>query len=212
MYFSKLKLNESSNTKKTMTLNYNQLLKTKSLANINPLLYSKKSFSDIGFLFKFANLLMKHGKKCKAYMILYQALHLFYIKNSCFNFSNTKSKYLFTLHTKNTYKFLFIKAIFFQAVENIQPNVEVRTVKISGRKYQVPSIIHRKRQQVLAMRWIIDFAKKRKKASNMLFSECLALELFEALKKSKSGKVKQKRDMVHQQAESNRAYIRFKWW
>ena len=190
--------------------NYKQLSTTKLLFNTNPLFYNKKNFSDTGFLFKFANLLMKHGKKHKTYLILYQALYLLYIKNSRLNFMNKKSKYLFNVHTKNTWKFLFIKLLFLQAIENVQPNVEVRNVRISGRKYQVPYIIHRKRQQFLAMRWIIDSAKKRKKASNMFFSECLALELFDALKKS--GKVKQKRDMIHQQAESNRAYIRFRWW
>jgi len=193
-----------------MITNYKQLSTTKLLFNTNPLFYNKKNFSDIEFLFKFANLLMKHGKKHKTYIILYQALHLLYIKNSRLNFMNKKSKDLLNMHTKNTWKFLFIKLLFLQAIENVQPNVEVRNVKISGRKYQVPYIIHRKRQQFLAMRWIIDSAKKRKNASNMFFSECLALELFEALKKS--GKVKQKRDMIHQQAESNRAYIRFKWW
>jgi ribosomal protein S7 len=190
--------------------NYKELSTTKLLFNTNPLFYNKKNFSDIEFLFKFANLLMKHGKKYKTYIILYQALHLLYIKNSRLNFMNKKSKYLLNVHTKNTWKFLFIKLLFLQAIENVQPNVEVRNVKISGRKYQVPCIIHRKRQQFLAMRWIIDSAKKRKKTSNMFFSECLALELFDALKKS--GKVKQKRDIIHQQAESNRAYIRFKWW
>lgn len=193
-----------------MITNYKQLGIPKSLFNINPLFYNTKNFSDIEFLFKFANLLMKHGKKHKTFIILYQALHLLYIKNSRLKFMSKKSKYLLNLNTKNTLDFLFIKLIFLQAIENVQPNVEVRNVKISGRKYQVPCIIHRKRQQFLAMRWIIDSARKRKKASNIFFSECLALELFDALKKS--GKVKQKRDMIHQQAESNRAYIRFKWW
>jgi small subunit ribosomal protein S7 len=195
-----------------MITSYKQSATTKLLFNTNPLFYNKKNFSDTELLFKFANLLMRHGKKHKTYAILYQALHLLYIKNSRLNFMNMnkKSKYLLNLHTKNTREFLFIKLIFLQAIENVQPNVEVRNVKISGRKYQVPYIIHRKRQQFLAMRWIIDCAKKRKKASNMFFSECLSLELFDALKKF--GKVKQKRDMIHQQAESNRAYIRFKWW
>lgn len=193
-----------------MKFNSNLLLKTKSLSNINPLLNVEKNVSHIGFVEKFANLLMKHGKKCQAYTIVYQALHLLHIKNSSLNFSIKKNKYLFSFSKKNTCEFLFIKLLFSQAIENIQPTVEVRNVKISGRSYQVPCIIHRKRQQTLAMRWVIDFARKRKKNSNILFSECLALELFEALKKS--GKIKQKRDSLHQQAESNRAYIRFKWW
>lgn len=104
----------------------------------------------------------------------------------------------------------FAEKLLLQAIENVQPSVEVRSVKVSGRTYQVPAIVSKKRQQVLAIKWIIDLAKKKQKNSNINFSECLALELFEALKKS--GKAKQKRDLLHQLAESNRAYMRFKWW
>lgn len=211
-------------TKKTKSLiNSNQSLKTKSLLNISSLLNVRENCYNIGLPEKFVNLLMKHGKKSKAYTILYQALTLLYVKNSFLKMPLIKTQYtnlllnrnnknidLNRLNKKNKDKSIFMKTLFLQAIENVQPNVEVRSVKVSGRTYQVPSIIYRKRQQILAMRWIIDFAKKRKKTSNNSFSECLALELFEALKKS--GKVKQKRDMLHQQAESNRAYMRFKWW
>lgn len=214
----------NKNTK--LLLNEKKPLKTKSLSNINPLLNSQKNFSSTAVLpEKFINLLMRHGKKCKAYTILYQALSLLYIKNaslSKFSFmqpaksnkllhgKNDKNIGLHKFNKKNINKSIFMKKLLLQAIENVQPSVEVRNVKVSGRTYQVPSIVYRKRQQILAIRWIIDFAKKRKKTSNASFSECLSLELFEALKKS--GKVKQKRDMVHQLAESNRAYIRYKWW
>ncbi len=184
-----------------------QSLKTKVLLNINPLLNINRNSFSIKLPEKFINLLMKHGKKSKAYIILYQALNLLYIKSLSLN---TKNLDLQRFTEKNVNKSMFLKEILSQAIENVQPSVEIRNVKVSGRTYQVPSIVYRKRQQILAMRWIIDFAKERKKKSSNSFSECLALELFEALKKS--GKVKQKKDRLHQQAESNRAYMRYKWW
>ena len=217
MCFLKHKSSANFNKKTKLLINTKQSSKTirscfatKSLLNINPLLNTKKNCSSIGLPEKFVNLLMKHGKKCKAYTVLYQALSLLYIKNLSLKIRNDKNIDLRKVNQENTSKFVFMKTLLLLAIENIQPSVEVRNVRVSGRTYQVPSIIYRKRQQILAIRWIIDFAKKRKKVSNSNFSECLALELFEALKKS--GKVKQKRDMLHQQAESNRAYMRFKWW
>ncbi len=195
----------------------------KSLLNTNLLLNNKEKFSNIKLIEKFVNLLMKHGKKSKAYTILYQALNLVYVKNSFLKMPLVKTQHrnsflnrneknidINKLNKEKNNKSIFMKTLLFQAIENIQPSVEVRNVKVSGRTYQVPSIISRKRQQIVAIRWIIDFAKKRKKTSNNSFAECLALELFEALKKS--GKLKLKRDTLHQQAESNRAYMRFKWW
>ena len=70
------------NKKTKLLVNTKQSLKTKSLVNINSLLIIKKNFSNIGLPEKFASLLMKHGKKCKAYTILHQALNLLYAKNS----------------------------------------------------------------------------------------------------------------------------------
>ncbi len=156
-----------------------QSLKTKSLLNINPLSNVHKNSSIIGLSEKFINLLMKHGKKNKAYTIVYQALSLLYAKTL---FLNTKNPDLYRFTTKNKDKSMLMKKILLQAIENVQPSVEVRSVKVSGRTYQVPSIIYRKRQQILAMRWIIDFAKERKKKSSNRFSESLAVELFETLK------------------------------
>ncbi len=267
------------------------------LYNINPLLnivYSTNS-SNLALQEKFANLLMKNGKKCKAYTILYQALKLFYIKSFSTFFLNSKAintetflftylikkmgnarfkklnnvfknhffaaKHLnkkiqiskfkiskncfkpatsFSLNQKNflrvnekcqtenliskkknpsnlnlkqslyKYKNAFANTLLFIAIENVKLTVEVKNVKVSGKTYNVPSIIHEKRQISLAIKSIIEFAKQRKKSSNSNFSECLALELFDALKKT--GKVKQKKEYIHQLAESNRAYVRFKWW
>lgn len=248
---------------------------------------------------KFINLVMKNGKKSKAYTILYKAFKLLYLKNLHFfvksvknkntkdisgSFLNNLSQFKYKsfiiskkvddgikvlpfsnevnkikkneglkdntglkdlkenslkvkkisiqkekpiilgkkttliekkfFSTRKTNKpvkqLIFTENLVLQAIENVQPSVEVRSVKVSGRSYQVPAIVSKKRQQVLAMKWIIDSARKKQKSSNNDFSECLAIELFEALKAS--GKVKQKKDFLHQQAESNRAYMRFKWW
>ncbi len=104
----------------------------------------------------------------------------------------------------------FANNLLFEAIENVKPTVEVKNVKVSGRTYNVPCIIHEKRQMLLAIKWIIEFARKRKQNSNSTFPECLALELLDAFKKT--GKVKQKKENIHKLAESNRAYIRFRWW
>ena len=74
----------------------------------------------------------------------------------------------------------------------------------------MPSLIPKKRQEALAIRWIIDAAKIRKKNSKISFAECLAIEFIEASKNQ--GKPRQKRDELHKLAELNRAYIRFRWW
>ncbi len=120
----------------------------------------------------------------------------------------TRSKNL--NRNKNVFSSIFAKKLLFKAIDNVKPSVEIRSVKVSGRTHQVPAIIYQKRQTVLAMRWLIESCLKKKKTSNLTFSECLANELFEAL--NKYGKVRQKRDALHKAAESNRASIRFKWW
>lgn len=177
---------------------------------------------------KFVNLLMKHGNKAKAYNILYDALQILYskkIENLPSNNKSYETKFISqkifkklpvtaspplggkTFTAKNN---MFSKKLLTVALNNIRPNVEVRTVKVAGKTYQVPAIIYKKRQQTLAIRWIIEAARKRKQNSNADMGECLALELFEAL--NKQGKVKQKTDIMHKLAESNRSYMRFKWW
>ena len=100
--------------------------------------------------------------------------------------------------------------LFIKAVENVKPSVETRNVKVSGMTYPVPAVIGKHRQQILAIRWLIECATKNKKNTSISFCECLASELYEAL--ISSGKAKQKRDAMHKHAEYNRAYIRFKWW
>jgi len=145
------------------------------------------------FVEKFINFLMIHGKKMKAYTIFYESLNL--IKK--------------TSIIKNSISFSALNIVF-QAVENVKPNLEVRKVRIAGMTYQVPSLLSQKRQETLAIRWIIESAKKRKMQSKLSFSECLSQEIIDAYKKQ--GQACQKRDELHKIAEANRAYIRYRWW
>ena len=191
--------------------------------------------TEIELYEKFINLLMIHGKKIKAYNILYDSLKFLESKNLRFAKSNqvkfvlldpfqtsferagsrSLKNEVFLVKDQAISNNQFFKDIstfnfLFKAIKNVKPSVEVRKVRKGGRIYQVPSLIPKKRQEALAIRWIIDAAKIRKKNSKMSFAECLAIEFVEASKNQ--GKPRQKRDELHKLAELNRAYIRFRWW
>jgi small subunit ribosomal protein S7 len=165
----------------------------------------KLSSSQIELYDKFMNLLMIDGKKIKAYNIFYDSLRCLEVKNienplhSFKQYGDPKSQ-----------NDILARTVLFEAVKNVEPSVEVRKVRKGGITYQVPALIPKKRQETLAIRWIIDAARNRKKNSKASFAECLAVELTEASKKL--GKPRQKRDELHKLAELNRAYIRFRWW
>lgn len=101
-------------------------------------------------------------------------------------------------------------SIVLQAINNVKPNLEVRKVRKSGRTILVPRIVPTTRQEVLAMRWIIESARQKRRKSKLSFSECLALEFFYAFQKK--GQARQKRDELHKIAHANRAFLRFRWW
>ena len=181
---------------------------TKSVHNLNKqnlLLISK--VSNLTLSEKFINLLMINGKKIKAYNIFYESLRFLEEKNFLNSLKSSKHSLELKAQAKGA---IFTRNLIVKAIENIKPSVEVRKVRKGGITYQVPALIPKKRQETLAIRWIIDAAKNRKKNSKISFAECLALELTEASKKL--GKPRQKRDELHKLAESNRAYIRFRWW
>ncbi len=96
------------------------------------------------------------------------------------------------------------------AIQHCMPNVEVRKVRVAGTTYLVPSIIPKKKQEAIAIRWIIEAAKKKKKSTKLSFAQCLADELFDAF--YKQGYARTKRNELHRLAEANRAYIRYRWW
>jgi len=104
-----------------------------------------------------------------------------------------------------------VYSVFSQSLENVKPVFEVKKVRIAGSTHQVPALVSFKRQEGLAIRWIIQAAKDRKKKNGkMSFEECLAFEIVEAFKKQ--GGARHKRDDLHKLAEANRAYSHYKWW
>ncbi len=98
----------------------------------------------------------------------------------------------------------------YQAIENVKPPLELRRVRKGGTTYQVPAIVSQKRQERLAIKWIVESAYKRKNKKGNSFSESLVTEILEAF--NKTGIVRQKRDEILKIAEYNRAYTRYRWW
>lgn len=97
-----------------------------------------------------------------------------------------------------------------RALGNVEPSLEVRRKKIAGITRQIPSIVPKSRGEGLAIRWIIDSARERRRKQGKMFSECLAEELVSAY--HKTGEPRQKRDSLHKLAESNRSFLRYRWW
>lgn len=99
--------------------------------------------------------------------------------------------------------------VFETAVGNVGPKMEVRPRRVGGASYQVPSEVRGDRRISLALRWIVEFAKKRSNKEYKGYAEKLAAELLDAAKGV--GEAIKKRDTVHRMAEANRAFAHFKW-
>jgi small subunit ribosomal protein S7 len=95
------------------------------------------------------------------------------------------------------------------AMENIKPNMEVRTRRVGGAAYQVPMPVKGRRKQSLAIRWLIKSAQKRPNKQYPVFSQKLAAEIMDAYN-NKGGAVDKKRE-THRIAESNKAFSHFRW-
>ena len=134
-------------------------------------------------LSKFINFLMYDGKKTTAEKIIYLAL------------DRIKEK------TKEDP----IK-IFNEAVNNIRPNLEVRSRRVGGATYQVPVEVKVKRSETLALRWLLEATRKRK---NKTMADRLINELMDAYQKK--GLAIKKREDIHRMAESNKAFAHFRW-
>jgi len=94
--------------------------------------------------------------------------------------------------------------IFVKAIENVKPSVEVRSKRVGGANYQVPREVKRNRQQSLAIRWIIDNARKKKgKPMARRFAE----EIIDAY--NGTGTSVQWKENVHKMAEANKAYSHY---
>ena len=110
----------------------------------------------------------------------------------------------------DSYNSFLKNSTLYQAVENVKPILELRRVRKRGTTYQVPAIVSQKRQERLAIKWIIESAEKRKKKNKNSFSNCLVSEILDAF--NKTGQPRQRRDEQLKVAEFNRAYTRYRWW
>ena len=97
-------------------------------------------------------------------------------------------------------------SVFKKAIENVRPMLEVKSRRVGGSTYQVPIEVRHDRRQALAIRWIINFAKKRPEKS---MDQKLAAELMDAFA-NRGGSVKKKED-THKMAEANKAFAHYKW-
>ena len=126
---------------------------------------------------------MKKGKKSTAQSIIYQALEIVEEK--------AKSDPL---------------AVFQTALENVRPAVEVKSRRVGGSTYQVPTEVRPARRQALSMRWIINFAAAR---GEKTMAAKLAGELMDAANQ-RGASIKKKED-THRMAEANKAFAHYRW-
>lgn len=95
---------------------------------------------------------------------------------------------------------------FLLAVDNLKPSVEVRSRRVGGATYQVPVEVRTVRQQTMALRWLVTFARKR---SERLMEDRLFGELRDAL--NEQGNAFKKKIDTHKMADANKAFAHFRW-
>lgn len=96
--------------------------------------------------------------------------------------------------------------VFLKAMENVKPVLEVRSRRVGGATYQVPSTVDPRRQETLALRWIVQFARQKK---GRPMRERLAEEIVMAFRQE--GLAVKKREDTHKMAEANRAFAHYRW-
>ena len=139
-------------------------------------------YSDV-IVSKFINAIMLQGKKSVAERIVYDAFAAMEVK----------------IRTNPV-------TGFHEAIENVKPQVEVRSRRVGGATYQVPVEVRQERAQALAFRWLIEMARKR---SEHTMVERLSAELLDAA--SGRGAAVKKREDTHKMAEANRAFAHYRW-
>ena len=132
---------------------------------------------------KFINKLMYDGKKSVAQSIFYEALQI--------------------VEKKTGEKAI---EVFDKALENVRPQVEVKSRRVGGATYQVPVEVNPKRQQSLALRWIIDYSRKRNERG-MSFK--LTGEIMDAA--NEKGASYKKKEDTYKMAEANKAFSHYRW-
>ncbi|MGD9127770.1 MAG: 30S ribosomal protein S7 [Planctomycetia bacterium] len=133
---------------------------------------------------KFVNCLMWDGKKSTALNVFYDALDKI----------GEKVKDAEPIE------------VFTQAIENIKPNIEVRSKRVGGASYQVPMQVGKARQQSLAIRWVLMAIREKKGRPT---ADKLAAEILAAY--NKEGASMTRRENVHRMAEANKAFAHFAW-
>ncbi len=93
-----------------------------------------------------------------------------------------------------------------RAIDNVRPTLEVRSRRVGGSTYQVPVEVRPRRAQTLAVRWLVEFARKRREST---MSERLANEILDAA--NRTGAATKRREDVHKMAESNKAFAHYRW-
>ena len=96
--------------------------------------------------------------------------------------------------------------VFEQALSNVKPQLEVKARRVGGSTYQVPLEIRPERQQTLAIRWIVMFARKR---GERTMDERLAAELMDAY--NNTGAAVKRKEEMHRVAEANKAFAHYRW-
>ena len=133
---------------------------------------------------RFINMVMKSGKKSVAEKIVYGAMDVIGEKGGEANALEVVEK----------------------ALGNISPSVEVKSRRVGGATYQVPVEVRASRRMALAMRWLIDAARKRGENS---MPRKLAAELIDA-SENRGGAIK-KREEIHRMADANKAFAHYRW-
>ncbi|MBY0430442.1 MAG: 30S ribosomal protein S7, partial [Rhodospirillales bacterium] len=96
--------------------------------------------------------------------------------------------------------------LFHDAIDNVKPALEVRSRRVGGATYQVPVEVRSERRQALAIRWLIDNARKR---SETTMVDRLSGELLDAA--NNRGTAVKKREDTHRMAEANKAFSHYRW-
>lgn len=100
--------------------------------------------------------------------------------------------------------------IVLQAIDNVRPQLAVKTKRVATRVMFVPGTMPEGKSRSLAVHWLVDAATARKSKSKASMAQCLAMELLLAYQKQ--GTVRQKRDDLHKLALANRANLHLRWW
>ena len=97
-------------------------------------------------------------------------------------------------------------AVFKKAMENIRPTLETKSKRVGGANYQVPIEVNSRRSATLAIRWLVDFSRKRKENT---MAQRLANEIIDA--SENTGAAVKKREDTYKMAEANRAFAHYRW-